>query len=244
VAAHAQLHLNIHPEAYIQVITIYSTNPVAIQAITNLHPYPGQPLSRAFCSSLILIFSSPSHPKVKLEWCPSLASIVGINCCIGLAHNTIAYQKSTTKQLAMSAWQVHWHNPNCHSQSYLTLLAPPLGKLPPAIHSAASGSCLASATFICLVTSHAFVGSYTAHFHPCKATHYPKCGVNPQSVAHVLQLCPCFVCTYTTHLFLIAPDLSLSTLFGTEKGGRALIAFLEETKACFKPWIEQPFDPG
>jgi hypothetical protein len=30
---------------------------------------------------------------------------------------------------------------------------------------------------------------------------------------------------------------------GTEEGGRAVIAFLEETKACFKPQNE-PFDPG
>lgn len=38
-----------------------------------------------------------------------------------------------------------------------------------------------------------------------------------------------------TSLRPITPDLSLHTLFGTEEGGRALIAFLEETKACFKP---------
>ena len=32
-------------------------------------------------------------------------------------------------------------------------------------------------------------------------------------------------------------------LFGTEEGGKAMIAFLEETKACFKPGND-PFDPG
>lgn len=41
----------------------------------------------------------------------------------------------------------------------------------------------------------------------------------------------------------MSPDLSLATPFGTEEGGRALMVFLEETKACFKP-SDEPFDPG
>jgi len=44
------------------------------------------------------------------------------------------------------------------------------------------------------------------------------------------------------HLTPIAHDLSLLTLFGT-KGGKALLEFLEVTKACFKPSEEAP-DPG
>ena len=94
-----------------------------------------------------------------------------------------------------------------------------------------------------LITGHAFVGSYTARFHPRKATHCPECGANPQTVAHVLQACPRYDHARAIHLHPAAPDLSLRTLFGTEEGGKALIAFLEETKACFKP-REEPFDPG
>jgi hypothetical protein len=68
-------------------------------------------------------------------------------------------------------------------------------------------------------------------------------GSELQSVTHVLQQCPRYARARASHLTPIAPDLSLVTLFGTEEGGRALMAFLEETKACFKP-SNEPFDPG
>jgi hypothetical protein len=41
--------------------------------------------------------------------------------------------------------------------------------------------------------------------------------------------------TRAAHLIPIAPDLSPSTLFGSKEGGKALLEFLEVTKACFKP---------
>ena len=40
---------------------------------------------------------------------------------------------------------------------------------------------------------------------------------------------------YTSQLQTPTCHMSLHTLFGTEKGGKAMIAFLEETKVCFKP---------
>lgn len=193
--------------------------------------------------------------RVQLEWCPSEVSIAGIRRCIDLARanaaaplpqdhqepNTIAFQRSSTKELTFSAWQARWHNADRRSQSFLALRrpSPPSGKLPPAIASAAGGSCTACATLVRLITGHAFVGSYTARFHPRKATHCPECGVNPQTVAHIIQHCPRFERARTTHLRPTAPDLSLRILFGTEEGRKAMIAFLEDTKACYKP-----FDPG
>jgi hypothetical protein len=250
----AQSHLNSHPA---HQVTIYSINPVAIQAITNLRPHMGQSSSREFCSVLTNLFSSPRPPHVNLEWCPSEVSIAGIKRCIVLAHElatiplpeenrepaTIAFQKASSKQLAISAWQASWHNADRRSLSYLALPSPPSGKHPPAIRGAAGGSRLASATFIRLITGHAFVGSYTARFHPRKPTHCPECGAPLQSVAHVLLHCPRFARARASHLLPVTPDLSLSTLLGTEEGGRAVISFLEETKACFKPQNE-PFDPG
>ena len=233
--------------------TIYSTNPAAIQAITNLRPHAGQSSALDFCNSLTQLFASSRTTRVKIEWCPSEVLIVGIRRCIDLARanavaplpldhqepNTIAFQRSSTKELAISAWQARWHNSDRRSQAFLALPASPSGKLSPAISGAARGSRAACATLVHLITGHAFIGSYTERFHPRKPTHCPNCGTNPQTVAHVILQCPCFARARATHLIPIAPDLSLRTLFGTEEGGTAMIAFLEDTKACYKP-----FDPG
>ncbi len=54
------------------------------------------------------------------------------------------------------------------------------------------------------------------------------------------DLCPRFARARAAHLIPIAPDLSLSTLFGSKEGGKALLEFLEVTKACFKPLEEPP----
>ncbi|KAH9986951.1 hypothetical protein BJV77DRAFT_964986 [Russula vinacea] len=141
-AMQVQQHVTLHPN---HQVTIYSTNPAAIQAITNLRPHVGQSFALEFSALLTQTFAS-SRSKIKLEWCPSEASIAGIRRCIDLARtnatapwppghqepNTIAFQKSSSKELAISAWQAHWHNADRRSQAYLALLAPPTGKLPPA----------------------------------------------------------------------------------------------------------------
>ncbi|KAF8467036.1 hypothetical protein DFH94DRAFT_620613, partial [Russula ochroleuca] len=181
---------------------IYSTNPAAIQAITNLRPHPGQSFSRDFCNTPTQILFV-CRSQITLEWCPSESSITGIKRCTDLARshatapwppnhrepNTIATQKQESKELAISAWQARWHNADQRSQAYLALPSPPTGKLPPVISSAAGSSRTALVTLIRLITGHAFVGSYTARFHPRKATHCPDCGVNLQTVAHIIQHC-------------------------------------------------------
>ena len=135
------------------------------------------------------------------------------------------------------------NNADRRTQAFLALPTPPSGKLPPVIHGATGASRTASATLIRLITGHAFIGSYTARFHPHKPTHCPECGVNPQTVGHVIQHCPRYAHARATYLAPVTPDLSLSSLFGTKEGGEALIKFLEITKACFRP-NEQAFDPG
>jgi len=85
-----------------------------------------------------------------------------------------------------------------------------------------------------VVTGHALVCSYSARFHPGKRTSCPACRVNPQTVEHTIKVCPRYKRAGTTHLSPIA-HLSLSTVFGTKKGGKALHKFLEVTKVCFKP---------
>jgi len=230
---------------------------LAIQAISNLRPHAGQFHSREFCSTLTQIFSVFRNAKVHLDWCPSRPKLVGIKRCIELALNnaanplpqnlhkpyTITFQKVTAKELALVAWQAHWHNANRCSRVYLTLPNPPARKLPLAIQGAMGGSHHACATLVRLITGHAFIGKYTACFHPCKSTSCLECGTDPQTIAHVIHHCPHFAQVRAAHLILIAPDLSLLTLFGSKEGGKALLEFLEVTKACFKP-LEEPPDPG
>src|SRR5258707_8926958 len=130
-------------------------------------------------------------------------------------------------------------------QTHPGVPSPPLpaGKFPLVITGAAGGPRKASAMLIRLITGHAFIGSYTARFHPRKPTHCPGCGTNPQMVDHVIQQCPRYARARATYLAPVVPDLSLSSLRGTKEGGEALIKFLEVIKACFSP-NEQAFDPG
>jgi len=111
------------------------------QAITNLRPHPGQSSSRKFCTTMTQILSNFRNTRVSIEWCPSEISIAGIHRCIDLARetatapfppshrepNTVAFQKATSKQLAISAWQARWHNANRRTQAYLALPSPPSG---------------------------------------------------------------------------------------------------------------------
>ena len=250
----AQGRLNQHPTSK---ITTPSPNPAAIQAITNLRPHAGQLHSREFCNTLTQIFSLFRRTKLHLEWCPPKPATTGLKRCAELAQanaanplpphhrepHTLTYQTQSAKDLAISAWQTRWHRDPRQSQVYLALPAPPNGKMAPAVKGASGGSRHASATFVRLITGHAFIGAYAARFHPRKPTNCPECGANPQTVAHVIQQCPRYARARAAHLTPTATDLSLSTLFGTKKGGKALLAFLEETKACFKP-REEVHDPG
>ena len=74
-----------------------------------------------------------------------------------------------------------------------------------------------------VVTGHAFVGSYSARFHPGKRTSCPACGVNPQTVEHTIKVCSRYKGARTAHLSPIA-HLSLRAVFGTKKGGRHSIS--------------------
>ena len=250
----AQLYLNTHPGTQ---VTIFSTNPAAIQAITNLRPHQGQPFSRDFCSTLTQIFSL-SRSSVKLEWCPSEVSIAGIKRCIDLARShattpfppfhrephTVSHQQATSHEIAIETWQGRsWHNADRRGQTFRALPEPPTGKLPPVIRAAAEAPRKVASTLVRMITGHAFIGSYYSRFHPRKPTHCPDCGFNPQSVEHIIQSCPRYAHAQATHLLPVSQDLSLAILFGTTKGGKALVRFLEEMKACFTP-VEQPFDPG
>jgi hypothetical protein len=66
---------------------------------------------------------------------------------------------------------------------------------------------------------------------------------NLPKIEHVIKDCPRYTTARAAYFILKDPDLSLSTLFDIKKGGKALRAFLEVTKACFKPQ-EEAFNTG
>jgi hypothetical protein len=67
-ANRAQLHLSQH---HVLNSTIFSTNPAAIQAITNLCPHPGQPFSREFCTTPTQFLSIFRNMRITIGWCRS-----------------------------------------------------------------------------------------------------------------------------------------------------------------------------
>ncbi len=180
-----------------------------------------------------------------------MVSIAGIRRCVDIARetatalfppnhyepNAVPFQKATSKQLAISAWQARWHRADRRTPACFALPSPSSSKLPPVIEGAAGGSCTASATLIRLITGHAFIGSYTARFRPRKPTRCPECGADPQTVSHVIQSCPRFPRAGATYLAPVAPNLSLSlsSLFGTNEGGEALIKFLDVPRPASNP---------
>jgi hypothetical protein len=238
-------------------ITILSPSPTAIQAIQNLRAHARQSLSLEFNKALTCIFSTNRNIRINIAWYPSNLGLAGAKKCCALAchhaatpfppnhhePNLIAFQKTTAKEEAIAAWQACWHNSPHTTDAYTALPHPPSGTLPPVIEGATGNSRLTSTTLVYLITGHAFISSYMAHFHPNKSTHCPLCSVNPQTVPHIIKYCPHYVAERATFLLPVAPDLSLATLSGTREGGAALIQFLKMTKACYT-LREEPFNPG
>jgi hypothetical protein len=122
--------------------------------------------------------------------------IAGIERCIELAHedaparppnhrepSTIGFQKSASRELAGTMptdapkRASRFRHPHHQASSSIILCV-------------AGGSPTASSTFIRFIAGNAFVDSYTACFHPRKATHCPECGPNSRTVPHIIQRCP------------------------------------------------------
>jgi hypothetical protein len=160
---------------------------------------------------------STHAPQVRCMVHPNITQADAIGGPIGQRRRLLKrWLPSGHDVSAIAAWQARWHNAPLTSDAYTALPHPPTGTLPPVIEGAAGGSRLASATLVRLITGHAFIGSYR-RFHPDKPTHCPHCGVNPQTVSHVIKHCPHYAAARAT--------------------------FLTATKACFTP-KEEPFDPG
>ncbi|KAI0252403.1 hypothetical protein BJV78DRAFT_1124746, partial [Lactifluus subvellereus] len=97
------------------------------------------------------------------------------------------------RQLAVSdtidTWGKCWQDSDRRSQTYVALPHPPSGKLPPVMKGAKTGDQATVSTLICLITGHAFIGSYTARFWPEQPVSCP-CGTPLQTVEHIIAFCP------------------------------------------------------
>ena len=85
----------------------------------------------------------------------------------------------------------------------------------------------------------AFTGEYTQRFFPL---HTPEqiacpCGEPIQTTEHILTNCPMYDAARRRHLSAGGPPRSLLQLFANAKQARAVLCFLEETKACAKPRV-------
>jgi hypothetical protein len=101
-----------------------------------------------------------------------------------------------------------------------------MSKFPQVIQGAKHGNRAVVSMLLCLITGHAFIGSYTARFRPDKPTDCP-CGVPLRTVEHVITSCPLHAAARQEHLHPIDHDLSTlgPKLLGTLQ--------LKEEAPCF-----------
>ncbi|KAH9964793.1 hypothetical protein BGW80DRAFT_1117454, partial [Lactifluus volemus] len=72
-------------------------------------------------------------------------------------------------------------------------------------------------TLIRSITGHAFVGAYSACFHPDQPVGCP-CGAALQTIKHVVSTCPLFAQARREILLPVDCNLSLPILLGTSQG--------------------------
>jgi hypothetical protein len=200
--------------------------------------------------------------NIQLLWLPRNTPFVGFRRAKQLAleavhtaepspdeePHTIKYQKKKTKEAAIATWADHWHNSPCTSLVYRTALTKPPDSRPNPTFKTKPNSAKFShttcCTLYCLITGHAFIGSYTQCFYPC---HTPEqiactCGEPVQTVEHLLLNCPLHNATCRKHLSANGHLRNLPRLFDHPKQATVLLRFLEETGAGAKPRME--WEPG
>ena len=113
--------------------------------------------------------------------------------------------------------------------AYLALTNPPDGSTPSFIKGISKLPRPIVATSIRLLTGHAFTGEYTARFRPSSLDpHYCQCREPLQTPQHVITVCP--IHNEAWRQFL----LPISLIFGSKKGGEALVSFLTASQACMR----------
>jgi hypothetical protein len=176
--------------------------------------------------------------------CTELAQMIAANP-LPLSHHklyTLAFQAESAKELAMSVWPARRRQSPRQSQVYLAL--PPKKKRETSVNPQKRYWRLPARLCHPLPSGHrtCLYLLIRRQIPSLQANQLSGIRANPQTVAHVIKYSLGYTRARAAHLSQIAPGSSLSTLFNTE-GGKALLAFLKASKACFKP-LEVAFDPG
>jgi hypothetical protein len=121
------------------------------------------------------------------------------------------------------------------------LHCPPNGKILPVIQGSKGHEKAVFSTLVRIITGHAFIGSYTAKFHPDLPTSCP-CRAPMQTAEHVIAACPLYDDARRVILQPVDRDLSLPILLSMAQRGKAVSLFIKSTRACMFP--RQVWDPG
>jgi len=143
--------------------------------------------------------------------------------------------QTLTHTTAIEHWQDKWSTAPHLQPAYLALPFPPNGRIPPFVKGLATHPHSIFCTGIRLLTTHAFTGEYSARFRPtANDPLHCECGNPLQLAHHVIVHCPCYTEARSTHLTSSLITTSLSSVFGTKKGGATLGAFIAATQACIR----------
>jgi hypothetical protein len=124
--------------------------------------------------------------------------------------------------------------------AYLALTNLPDGSIPPFIKGITKFLRPIVATCIRLLTGHTFTSEYTAHFCPSSFDpHHCQCGEPLQMAHHIIAACPLHTEARRRFLLPVSSTLSISTIFGTKEGGKALGNFLAASQAYIRPWQQE-----
>jgi hypothetical protein len=248
-------------------VTIALPSGDAINKALDASPHGDQKESILIMRRLSVILESHPNTNIVLLWLPSKIKFEGFRRAKQLAldaistanineliePHTINNQQETIKNAAIVAWTEKWNRSPHTSKAYRTALTtPPDGKPHHTFHLANSSdeepqakfSRLTHSTLYRIITGHAFTGEYTQRFFP---QHTPEqiacpCGEPLQTIEHVLFQCHHFTAARRRHLTVSGRPRSFPQLLENPERARALLRFLEETRACSKPRAE--WEPG
>ena len=161
-----------------------------------------------------------------------------------------------SRKAVITEWSNKWHASERTSHAYTEVLrGPPDGRLCQGLRVMAKAkpnkkpTREAESTLFCLLTGHAFTGSYNQRFHAEHALSSTcECGYDPQTVNHVLFDCPRYNAARSVTPRFDFDDQTghpIKRLYGvlwSASRTNALLQFLESMRACFRP---RPLrDPG
>jgi ribonuclease HI len=251
-------------------ITISLPSGAAINKALDASPHEDQEQSISIMRRLSTILDLHPNTNIVFLWLPRKTNFVGFKRAKQLAleairtanptniiePHTINNQKEATKDAAIRAWGERWHQSPHTSKAYRTALtSPPDGKPHHTFHTTQGKNTpeerpkdkftrLTHSTFYRVITGHAFTGEYTQRFFPLHTQEQIacQCGEALQTVEHVLFSCPEFTVARRRHLTVSGRPRSLPQLLENPERVQLLLRFLEETRACSKPWAE--WEPG